>query len=344
LLLPLAALLAALVGCLGKPPANAAAGRDYLFCFWNTENFFDDKLDGEKTEPDKDFDTWFSSDREALELKLSRLTEVLSGMNEGRGPDILAIAEAESERAAELLAQSLNRKIDKAPPYRQVIFRDPHGGRHIATAVITRLPVLAGKTELHGKRQRILEVQIEVNGHPLVMLATHWTSRVSDEEGAGREHYAEAIYRRFHALYQANPAVDLLICGDFNDNPDDKSVTEGLHATADIRKLKAGGGEPMLYSLFGRLWQENKGKPESEQVGSHYYRGRAYIFDQLVVSPGMLDNIGWKCLPETAHIQRHKFVDRKHHPLAFGTQRSRGERGVSDHFPVSVRLEVAGTD
>jgi endonuclease/exonuclease/phosphatase family metal-dependent hydrolase len=341
LALPVAALAIALAGCVPPGRNNAAPGDyDFLFCFWNTENFFDDRLDGEKKEPDKDFDGWFAGDKEALELKLSRLTEILAKMNGGRGPDILAIAEAESERAAELLAEALNKAVRKASPYKHIAFRDPKGGRHIATAVITRLPLVPGKTQLLGRRQRMLETHINVNGHDLVVLATHWSSRVSDE-GEARERYAEVIYGRFHAMYKANPEVDLLVCGDFNDNPDDKSVTEYLHATGDLAKVRPGIEPPMLFNLFAKMWEDNREKPNREKLGSHYYRGRAYIFDQIVVSPGLLDDQGWKCMVKTASIHRHEFVDRQGRPLRFGTRRDRVERGVSDHFPVTVRLQVA---
>jgi endonuclease/exonuclease/phosphatase family metal-dependent hydrolase len=324
-----------LAGC--HPQAESAA-KDYLFCFWNTENFFDDTLDGEKREPDRACDEWFSSDKEALALKLKNLTTVLAGMNDGRGPDILALAEVENERAAELLMESLNKAVKDAPPYKHVAFRDPKGGRHIATAVLTRLPLVGNRTRLLGKRQRILETHIEVNGHDLVVLATHWTSRVSDKQGEGREHYAQQIYGRFKAMYRSNPKVDFLVCGDFNDNPDDKSVTEYLHATSDLAKVQAGGDEPLLYNLFGEWWQKNKGG----KVGSHFYRGHAYVFDQIAVSPALLDKEGWTCEVDTARIyNRHDFVDKKGHPIRFGNPRDKGERGASDHFPVTVRLQVA---
>jgi endonuclease/exonuclease/phosphatase family metal-dependent hydrolase len=337
LVLPLAALACPLAGC--QPAAPPPAARDYLFCFWNAENFFDDVLDGEKREPDRAFDEWFAGDKEAFALKLKNLTTVLAGMNDGRGPDILALAEVETERAAELLMESLNKATRGADPYKHIAFRDPKGGRHIATAVITRLPLVADRTQLHGKRQRILESHIDVNDHDLVVLATHWTSRVSDEEGEGREHYADVIYGRFKAMYKANPKVDLLVCGDFNDNPDDPSVTEHLRATADLAKVKAGGDEPYLYGLFSELWERSKG---DKTVGSHFYRGHAYIFDQIAVSPGLLDRRGWTCEVDTARIyNKHPFVDKKGHPIRFGTQRDKGERGASDHLPVTVRLKVA---
>ena len=66
------------------------------------------------------------------------------------------------------------------------------------------------------------------------------------------------------------------------------------------------------------------------------------IFDQIAVSPGLLEGPGWTCLVETAAIHRHNFVDPNGHPLRFGSEHERSKRGVSDHFPVTVRLAVAG--
>jgi endonuclease/exonuclease/phosphatase family metal-dependent hydrolase len=328
-----------LAGC-RAPNNDAAGGKEYLFCFWNTENFFDDVRNGERRMPDKEFDTWFAQDPAVFRQKLANLTTVLAGLNDGRGPDILALAEVETEHAAELLRDSLNEKVGaKAPPYKAVLYRNPHGGRDIATVIITRLPVVRDRTQLLGKRLRILEGHIEVDGQDLVILATHWTSRVSDKKGTGRDKYADILYGRFLAMYKRNPAVDLLICGDFNDNPDDPSVTEHLHATGNRDRVLADGDPPALYDLFANLWTKVKGE---RTVGTHFYRGRNYIFDQIVVSPGLLDNKGWTCETDSVHIVK-EMADRKGHPLPFGTEREKmplTSRGASDHFPVTVKLRV----
>ena len=67
------------------PNGNApSAGSDgYLFCFWNMENFFDDKEDGRKG-PDKEYDEWFANDKKALQEKLDHLSSALMKMNDGR--------------------------------------------------------------------------------------------------------------------------------------------------------------------------------------------------------------------------------------------------------------------
>lgn len=344
LVLALALLPIALTGCASAPPAEAG---EYLFCFWNTENFFDDHVNGWKREPDKTFDRWFAEDKGVFERKVKNLTEVLAALNDGKGPDILALAEVEAEsRAAERLMESLNKAIKpEAPPYKHILKKNPHGGRDIVTAILTRLPVVEDRTQLLGKRQRILEGHIKVEGQDLAVLATHWTSRVSDERGEGRGKYADQIYGRFRAMHKADADVSMLVCGDFNDNPDDASVTDHLHATGDLAKVRASDDPPLLYDVFAKRWEENKG---AEKEGTHFYRGKAYIFDHIVVSPGMVNGkAGWQCLPDTAAIVKHDFVVRrgrsKGRPLAFGTEKEKvplSERGVSDHLPVTVRLKV----
>jgi endonuclease/exonuclease/phosphatase family metal-dependent hydrolase len=330
----------ALIGCLGTEPASdsgtgGGAAKDYLFCFWNAENFFDDKLNGWRNEPDKEYDAWFAADDgAACKEKVAHLSEALAKMNDGKGPDILALAEVETERAAELLLEALNHRIkDRAAPYKNVLFKDVHGGRHISPAILTRLPVVKDKTHLHGTRLRILEGHVEVNGHDLVILATHWTSRVSDTEGEARDKYGDQVYGVFKAMYKSNPKVDFLVCGDFNDPPDDDSVTKHLHAIGDADLVKKAGAEPYLFHLFAD-------KAKDKDVGTHYYRGKWMIFDQIAVSPGLLDAEGWTCEVKTARIVNDLTADKKGRPKRFGNEKDKGERGYSDHFPVTVRLKV----
>jgi endonuclease/exonuclease/phosphatase family metal-dependent hydrolase len=190
---------------------------------------------------------------------------------------------------------------------------------------------------LLGKRQRILETHLTVNDHDLVVIASHWTSRVSDKEGDGRDKYADQIYGRFRAMYKSNPAVDLLICGDFNDTPEDDSVKDNLHATGNREAVRQSSDPPLLLDLLA-------GKDPAE-FGTHYHSGKPYIFDHIVVSPGLLDDNGWTCEVDSvrtvnALTDPH---DKKHRrPWRFGNKNDKGERGYSDHFPVTVKLKVQG--
>jgi endonuclease/exonuclease/phosphatase family metal-dependent hydrolase len=331
---PALCLALAAIGCVTPSNSATEAGPgEYLFCFWNVENFFDDKLqDPPYKEPDRGFDAWFAKDKEARELKLKHLTDVLIKLNGGKGPDILALAEVESERAAELLRESLNARLkDESQRYQHILFKDPNGGRHIATAIITRLPVVADRTRLHGRRQRILEGHIKVNGKELVVIASHWTSRVTDKEGRNRADYGDKIHGAFRAMFERNKDVAFLVCGDFNDTPDDPSVTKHLRAIGGRDKVRD-SREPLLLNLFA--------EKDPNKFGTHYHF-KWMIFDQIAVSRGLLGDTGWTCEPDSAATVQTppRPKDPLKRPWSFGTPQH-PQNGYSDHFPVTVKLHI----
>jgi endonuclease/exonuclease/phosphatase family metal-dependent hydrolase len=320
------------------PPVNTtpvpAEPGDYLLCFWNVENLFDDRDDNLTQRGDKEYDEWYAHNAAALNEKLRHLTDVLMAMNGGKGPDVLCVAEIESLRACQLLQLALNRRVpDPKLSYTGVLYDSPGGGRHIGTAILTRLPVV-GKPTLLGSRLRILEGRVQADGHTLVIIASHWSSRVSDRTGATRAKYADLIYGRYRRIFTANPKVDFLVCGDFNDNPDDPSVTEHLHAVGDLDAVRQGRDVPLLFNLMDRLWHEGQ--------ASHFYNARGFLFDQVCVSPGLLDDEGWSALPDSARVVKQKAL-RNGRPDRFGGESDRrplSARGASDHFPVTVTLRV----
>jgi hypothetical protein len=80
---------------------------------------------------------------------------------------------------------------------------------------------------------------------------------------------------------------------------------------------------------------------DAKHFGTHYYKGW-HIFDQIVVAPGMLDQKGWSCDPDSLRVVNdlHRAKDKQKRPWRFGGAAEKGERGYSDHFPVLVRLHV----
>src|SRR5260370_10606173 len=324
LLLPAIILATALTGCNQATPAArgtaTSASDGYLFCFWNIENFFDDKNDGRKGPGDKEYDGWFARNPSILKLKLAKLTEALLKLNGGKGPDILAMAEVESQRAGELLQNALNESIpDSSLHYTNLLMKEVSSGRHIATAMLTRLPVVKNKTRLQGKRQRILEGHIVVDGRELVVFAAHWNSRMRPGSERGRADYADSIYGAVRAMIKSNPAVHVLVCRDFNDTPQDDSAGHHLHAVGDAPAVLRGSDPPLLYNLMA--------DKDPGSFGTHYF-SKWLIFDQLVVSPGLLVKAGWSCDP--ASVQTINTLtrpgDRLHRPWPFGGEPDRGER------------------
>jgi endonuclease/exonuclease/phosphatase family metal-dependent hydrolase len=320
-------------------PAPAAdAGPTYLLCFWNVENFFDDRDDNRPGDADRVFDKWFARDSKMFQLKLDNLAKAIAKMNGGKGPDILVLAEVESQRAAELLRDAIHKELNKPElEYKHVVFRDHGGLRVIANAVLSRVPIEARKTVMLGNKQRILETHLIVNDHDLTLIASHWTARVSDARGEARERYAERIHDRYKSLRAKNPDLDFLVCGDFNDDPTDESVSKFLWATDDREAVK----KPNSPHLFNPFLEKFKGK-DADRFGTHNHLGKWHTFDQIVVSPGMLDRKGWWCDPDKVQAVQDLTADDKGRPLPFGSERFGGKRGWSDHFPVTIPLQVQG--
>ena len=118
-----------------------------------------------------------------------------------------------------------------------------------------------------GRSQRILEVRLSENKHELTVVVSHWTSRVSDKAGKGRNNYARVIHADFQAAYRKNAAVDYLVCGDFNDTPSDDAVERELGAVGDLNQVLALGrnDRPLLFNPFAALAKQKK--------GTHYFGG-----------------------------------------------------------------------
>jgi endonuclease/exonuclease/phosphatase family metal-dependent hydrolase len=316
------------------PPGS----KTVLFCHWNMENLFDDH-DDKRRQPDEDYDQWFINKPEDRTAKYDKLASWLLKQNGGIGPDVIVGNEIESLRAAELLQQRLNAGLPAgAAKYEFVAMKEIDAGRHIAPCVISRYPLSGAK--LISSRRRILEVQVSVNGHLLSLIASHWTSQLTDKgtgkEGTGRDGYAHAIYDEYVQELKANPKVDLLICGDFNDTPESDPVVKALHVVADPKLVTPEANPPVLLGLLS-------GK-SPEEFGTHYY-SKPLIYDHIVVSPGLLDNAGWNCVVNSVQVPTDGLIrqgSKGRRPWRFGSANDNAlGRGYSDHFPVMVTLKVS---
>ncbi len=321
------------------PPAAAfpPGSKSVVFCVWNMENLFDDKED-HRPRPDGEFDDWFARDAETRKLKYQHLTEALLKMNGGIGPDIIVGNEAESLRSAELLQESLNANLPAgAVRYEHIAMKElGNAGRHIAPCVISRFTL--DHVKILGHRERILEVHVTINGHDLFLVASHWTSQLSDDgsrKQGGRNGYATVIAEVYHEAILADPKIDFLVCGDFNDTPQSESVHRTLHMISDYRQVTADAKPPKLFGLLA-------GKSPND-FGTIYYK-KPLIYDHIGFSPGMFDNQGWGYDPASVRVPTDGLIEpgtKGRHPWRFGSPKDTHSRGYSDHFPVVVTLKVA---
>lgn len=313
-----------------RAPAPRAPGDEYVFCTWNVENLFDDVDDPHNHDEDED---WFAQNPQMVYEKVGMLADTLVRLNDGKGPDILAVVEVENRRAVGLLRDALNARLPSEWRYDGLVHHDNVTGRRIEPAILTRLAVGQNGTHSFGIR-RILEAHLDADGAPLVVLASHWTSRLRGDTEGKREAYADVLYERVVALTRDDPAADVLLAGDFNDEPDDPSLRDHLHTTGDPAQLRAGTSPLRLLDLTERL--------DPAQDGTYFQGGRWELLDHIVVAPGLLDPRGWMIVPDsirTEHPAELRF-GRDRRPWRFGGPTNRNPRGPSDHFALTVRLKV----
>jgi endonuclease/exonuclease/phosphatase family metal-dependent hydrolase len=330
------------------PPPIVGDGRPatFLFCSWNVENLFDDADDARNRD---DMEDWFGTDPAAFQSKLDRLAEGLLKMNGGVGPDVACLVEVESERAATALMDKVNSRLEATGygdrKYTHVLFKESVTDRRTAPAILTRLGVNADRTGKIGnpsRNGRILEGHLHYNGHKLVVIAAHWTSRLTDgkEDAHRRLSYANDCYTRVRAILHENPDADVIVCGDFNDQYRDQSMRVGLKATNDPYVVGYSLEEPRVLALFAN-WARDR-----EPTGTVFNRdhGGWAVFDHICVTRGLLNPGGWSCDPASAMVfapDEFRFQSRDREPFRYGGPSTK-ERGFSDHFPVTTQLNVAG--
>jgi len=344
--------LAGLLACVGKTAQkpnlapNADGTTSYFFCFWNVENLFDDQ-DDKRNAVDETFDNPFADDAKLRQEKFDHLAEILLKMNDGKGPDAIALVEVESVRAADLLKATLNKKLDEAKAdqklrYTQVSMKNLDAGRHIAPCVITRLNVAHALTRQPNRSLRILETHLIVNGHDLCVLSSHWTSQLRQSDGGngdeGRAKYAALLYDMYSEKAKAKPAADVLFCGDFNDSPKSKALTFDMGATGDPKLVVPVAEKPRVLDLM-------EGK-DPLKFGTIFYNGKPLIYDHICLGAGMLDKDGWSADPESLKVETAGLIragSTRREPWRFGDPATPpvGGRGYSDHFPVTIALKVA---
>jgi len=344
--------------------------------WWNLGNFFD--TDDDPISRDFDFTVGQGWTQAVFEAKKANLAAALNATHGGAGPELLAVAEIEKDSLLEQLIDAMGK------PHLKVV-RDVHGtsdlrGIDVAMAYDERkLRVVACESHVVHLRYRtrdIFEVVFELveTGQGLVVIASHWPSRKQGRYQteplriAVAEHIAYLVEghlkvspEEYELLREQNNLgpirqkweAKVMVVGDFNDEPGDRSLVDHLRAgydldrvvgvTNDIDQFEAETGAYRARDafLFNTVWRF-VARPgigsyfiDSDASG-HRFTNRYQMIDQLVVSRGLLGGLGLALDLESVDVFRDPLV-------ATGTGRPRPfnkstRRGTSDHLPLIAML------
>lgn len=228
---------------------------DLNIVFWNLQNLFD--TTASSIAADLEFTPTEGWTDEVLAQKFDRLVEIIGGMFDGQGPDLLGVCEIENKALLDELATRINAATGRSDYV--VAHADSPDIRGIDCSLIfsnekfelTGAPV-GHLVHFRYPTRDIFEVPLAVreNGSELIVFVTHWPSRRSKDSEPFRiavasqlgrlvdgylkvpleELLAEDDLEALHPEMIRRWSRNVLIMGDLNDDPFNTSVMKELMA------------------------------------------------------------------------------------------------------------------
>ncbi|MGN1375672.1 MAG: endonuclease/exonuclease/phosphatase family protein [Prevotella sp.] len=178
-----------------------------------------------------------------------------------------------------------------------------------------------------------LTIDGELAGEPVTIIVNHWPSRFAGS--SYRERAAVQVCAIKDSIIAANPKTKVFVMGDMNDDPTNKSMKDMLKAKAEIKDVKDGDMYNPWYNILVK-----------QGTGTLSYQGSWNLFDQIVMSPNLLNRDGSKDFTELK-FWKNQIFRRDYLFQSEGRYKGNPKRthaggiwldGYSDHLPVVVYL------
>lgn len=320
---------------------------DTIFvAFWNLQNLFDTNddpaIDDEEFLPGSELE--WTEDR--LDKKMYNLARTIRMMNNGTGPDILGVCEVENEN---VLAEMVNRYLSDLSY--QVAYIESPDNRGIDNGLLFKkdkfklLSTQADTVHLSDgwPTRLIFGVNLLINDKTaLSVFVNHWPSRSGGqlESEPKRISAAQTLRKAVDRIFQSDAQANIIIIGDFNDEPLNKSVLEALSA----HPLKCDSLNAIIeFESDNELFNLSYIAFENAE-GTFKYKDDWNMLDQIIVSGNLITGNDLRFICGTFNIFKPDFIVTKTGQYAgtpfptYGGRRYLG--GYSDHFPVSAKFLI----
>lgn len=325
-----------------KIPAQARAPGFHV-ANWNVENLFD-TVDDPRNRGDNEFlpdNPEMRWTKERFETKLENLAQVIAGMNDGEGPDILGLEEVENE---EVIGRLIRKIEGKDYHIVHVSSPDPRG---IDTALIFNSALFSLEEfntyevalKWRTTRDILHGVFKDAWGKRLHVLVNHWPSRGLGVAETDLDRYAAAkvLSRAIKGIFQEEPGALVIALGDFNDEPSSRSIRVVL----DVAPYPSSEGytPSRLYNLTSQKAAQGQGTFFHSYGGKQAWR----MYDQIIVSGSVLESTHIEYDADSLWIIQPDYMLReggrsKGSPIPTYEGRDHYRGGYSDHLPIGVRL------
>ncbi len=264
--------------------SHAQKTDQYTIVSYNVGNLFDTVKTPGKDDLEYTPDGKKKWNTEKYFSKLKNIAKVISSVDSCGCPAIVGLVEVENKKVVEDLISADNLKKCK---YNIVHFEsgDPRGidnallcRNDFLTIIIQKsFPVRFGDAQSEAMRD-MLYVKGVSGKDTLHFFVNHWKSRLGEksESEAKRLNDASCLKNKTDSLLKENENAKIIIMGDFNDNPTDKSIIDVLGAFSAPPAIPT-----YLFNPYYNLYKEGK--------GSYNYKGEWFLYDQIIVSGGLND-------------------------------------------------------
>lgn len=311
-----------------------AVGNRFRVMFYNTENFFDCEHDTLKNDYEflpESMHAWTYS---RFKQKASHIARVIATVGEGEPPALVGLCEIENDH---VMKQLVDYSPLKELGYRYVMTHSADE-RGIDVALLYQREVfrLVQKDTIRPNLLRPTRDILHVAGiiessDTLDVFVCHPPSRMGGQliSEPARLQVAALLRHAADSIIGLRIHPQVLIMGDFNDYPDNRSIAQVL-----------GAKEPDSVAEGSRLYNLMADKQGNRDFGSYKFHGDWGILDQIIVSGTLLQpGAPFVTDKQKAHIARIPFLmesDEKY----FGEKPFRTyygmkyQGGYSDHLPV----------
>lgn len=325
--------------------------KEHNIYWWNLENLFDIQTSSNRPEwlqkqLNSELKGWTQA---VLDQKLDNLCSIIAKMNNGLGPDILGVCEIENEAVVQMLLSRLEQKLNRSY---NIAHHDTKDKRGIDIALIYDKNMY--KTDGHifsleimkrNATRDLLQINLTTidGGNELIIIGNHWPSRLGGKYesepyrlmvGEILSYWIERIHEiKLKEKNEENPSI--LLMGDFNDNPYDRSLTSYLRSSPNLEQVKRSRTHIMHNLMYQFL---------DSKVGTHVYGSEIGFLDQFIVSKSMIVNSSKYPfqVKDTQIVHFPEMIKGSYNtPIRFSRPSSKdfNTNGFSDHLPIKVVLE-----
>ena len=308
--------------------------------FYNVENLFDiydDTLKNDESFLPEGDHHWGSY---KYYEKSNNLAKTMLAVGGWEAVEIIGLCEVENFKVLEDLTQ---KTVLKNSNY-QIIHQESPDKRGIDVALLYRKDKITIDTVQYievflGKDNRptrdILYATVRTsNNAQLHVFVNHWPSRYGGQMKSDPKRKAAARVVRGYvdSILNVQPNANILLMGDFNDEPDNESIHDVLIARADSTFQDS----TELYNLMSHIGGNH---------GSHKYQGNWGVLDQFMVTKWLYQGQNKLKVVDGPLIFRAPFLMTKEtkYPGMKPFRTYLGFKytgGYSDHLPIYIDLQL----